>query len=437
MIKRVCLFTFFILLYGVLFSIESADTLISRELFLTYGKDITIKQLSEVLEYDNYNEEALIKKAILLDNDNSSLFIPKLILEQTSLTDLKSRYHYISILYRLSFYKEIIEHSLSINLNQIDNADTLYFIADSYIRDNNKEMSFEVTGISKHKFPNDERFIELSYLIDQKRTHLTKIKNLTNPLESYFRLFSRVSDVLPRLTLEILIENELKDYKIEELTTLVGNYDVLPLLFNIFPKKEFNGVFSLDKNCDSFIETKLVVDNGNIIYKSIDIDFDNIVDFQCLLEDLRPVKLIFDKSILVYDNYPYIDYLKVDTGEIEIYDLYKNYTKYNIPGLLKDIDLMPNFDIIDELKINSKLTYIDGFLYSKWLYNSEKSVTILTDSDFNGLFDGSLYVEEDIILYGLRDLDSDGSYDIYDIYENGEIIDSQFNNTGDENWWIK
>lgn len=437
MIKRVCLFTFSILLYGVLFSIESADKLISRELYLTYGKDITIKQLKEVLEYDNYNEEALIKKAILLDNYTNSLFISKQILEKTLLIDIKSRYHYISILYRLNFYKEIITHSQSINVKEIDNADTLFNIADSYIRTNDIDMSFAILEISMHKFPNDKRFVELLYILTKQRSLLTHIKKLSNPLESYFRLYSRVYEVLPRLTLEILIKNELKNYMIEELNKFVGNYDVLPLIFDVFPKEDFNGEFSIDKNSDTFIETNFIVENGNIVYKSIDIDFDNIIDFQCLLEDSVPVKLIFDKSILVYNNYPYIDYLEVHSGKIEIYDLYKNYTKYKIPSLLKDIDLLPDFDVIDKLKINSKLTYIDGLLYSKWLYSTEKSITVLIDSNFDGSFDGSLYLEDNVILYGLRDLDSDGTYDIYDLYENGEIIDSQFNNTNKDNWWIK
>lgn len=431
MIKRVCLFICFISVYGVLLSNESADKLISNELFLNYGNDITLNQLNEVLEYDNFNEKALIKKALLFDDKTNSLNIPKLILEKTSLTQIESRYHYISILYRLGLYNDVIQHCETLNINKINNPDTLRYIIDSYLRVGNRTKPEEILKISKYKYPKNLMFLELQYIINTKRDLLVDIQNSSNPLQSYIRIYNRLPDGIPKLTIEVLLKRELVKINKTKLNSIVGNYKIIPLLFDYFTKTEFNGSYYIDKNSDTFIDTEFKIVNGNITYKSIDTNYDNIIDFKFILKDSTPEKVIYQNSSITYDNYPYIDTLKLNKDNI--YNLYKNHTKYIIPNLIKDIDIIPNFNNVESLKINSKLIYKDGLLYSKCIYNSKNSMTIFKDNDLNGFFDEKLYIENNTILYGLRDLDSDENFDIYDKYKNGEIIDSMLYNGKDLN----
>lgn len=424
------LLVIYILLNTSLFSVDNADKIISKQLNKIFGDDITLDQIERVLEFDNNNRNALIQKAFYMDSDDISLNISNDILKNIDIDSLESKLHYISILYRLKKYEEIIEFSNNINVNTLNSSDTLYFIADSYIRIGSLTKSQAIIQMAKHQFPSDQRFYELSYVLSKDRKILYSISTLNNPLQSFIRLYNRVSDILPELTLEVLIESELSKLDNSLLETYVGNYKVLKILFKNTNINLFNGLYRLDVDSDSYPDTIFKVNNGIIEYKGFDRDSDNVIDYEIFLENSIPSSIVIDGNILKYDEYPYIDYVSIKGTERITYDLYKRYTKKRVTSLTGPVDLKLVVDDIPKLKLIGKSYYKNKNLIKKIIYKNNNSFIVYSEPNIHGKFDKCLYLYNDIIKSGLRDLNSDGIFDLCEIYENGELVATAYSETG-------
>lgn len=431
MIKKSLLLLLFVY-PSFLFPLNTADQKISENIFNVYGDDITLEQIKKVLEFDEDNRAALVKKADYMDSYDISLYLIKEILESSDTLELESKIHYISILYRLKLYNELILFSENIDLNRIDGADTLYFVSDSYIRMNEFEKSGGIILLAKHQFPNDVRFLELEYLIDQDRSVLSKIEKLHNPLQSYIRLYNRIEAVLPRLTLEVLIENKLVNLDKKTLGDYVGNYALFKPLLTILSTYNLTGYFSLDVDSDTFSDTYIKVKNGIIQYKGYDRNRDNIVDYEIFVEDGTPRSIVVDGNILTYGEYPFIDYISI-LGEDRItYNLYKNFSKKELTTLISPNDLTLILKQIPKLKTISKIYYKNDKPYMKSIFKDENTMLIYSEVNEENQFDKCLYIKNDTILAGLRDLNSDGIFDLSEVYVNGIIVGSAYSFSGNK-----
>lgn len=424
------LFIIILLLSSYLYSLESADQEISKKMMKVFGEDISLEQIEKVLEFDNTNREALIKKAIYMDNDKVSLSISKDILKNIDMEEVESKLHYISILYRLKEYEELISFSEKINLNVLNSADTLYFLSDSYIHQSDFITAKDIIKIATHQFPYDQRFLELLYQITLDRKILTLISNLNKPLQSYIRLYNRIDTKLSKLTLEVLIENEIKKLDISSFINFIGNYEVIKILLNSIDTNKLNGLYKLDIDSDSYPDTLLKVENGIIEYKGFDRDRDNVIDYEIFLENSIPKSVVIDGNILSYGKYPYIDYISMSGNERITYNLFKNYTKYKLPDLIEPVDFNLIVDNVPKMKLINKSYYLDDKLLKKIIFKDFDSYLLYSEPNKNKDFDKCLFVKNDIIISGLRDLNSDGIFDLCEVYQEGKLIGSAFSATG-------
>lgn len=432
MFRKVILI-FFILINTYIYSLESSDKLISQGLVDIFGDDIKIDQINKVLEFDESNRDALIKKAQLYDNSDSSLHISKDILKNIKLESLESKLQYISILYRLNEYKEIIKFTDQINIDALNSSKTLYYIADSFLRENNLLKAKEIIDLSIHQFPSEAIFLELLYLTNYDKNILSKLTTFSDPLQSYIRLYNRVKTSSSALLLEVFIERYLIDVEVSELNSYIGNYEVLKPLFKVKDITKLNGLFKLDIDGNTFPDTIFKVNDGIIQYKGFDRDSDNIIDYEIFLEDKTPKSVVIDGTILSYSNYPYIDYISLLGEERVTYDLYKNYTVKTLTNLLTYVDLEIIVKKLPKLKLLSKTYYIGDKIDKKYVYKDLDTVLLFSELNKQNDFDKCLYIKNDEIIAGLKDLDSDGIFDLSEVYNLGKLVGYAYSETGQIN----
>lgn len=435
--KLIILIFFILISLLPLYSLDSLDKKISANLYDIYGETITISEIDKILEFDHANEFAIIKKSELLNKNNRSLLDVKSLLESTYLEDFSSRKLYLFTLFRLGLYSEVIDFLKNIEIKTIGDADTLYYITESYYRLGFNELLTMPLETALYQFTDDQRFIELKFLQSENISDLIPLYKWKNRLSSYIRIYSRTNNLIIKSMIKDLIIADLKNMNKKDLSGYYGNYEILPIIKSVFNNSEFDGTFYLDNNNDTFSDIKLEFNNGNLLYKGIDSNYDNIYDFEIYFDHNIPVKFHRGKSYISYSSYPNIDYIYIDNGfdNVIVYTLFKNSADFIIPKNT-DLDSFKTLEkSIDKLMLTTKLYFKQGRLYSLWEYKDHGSYLVYSQKNRLGSFDECLFYEKNILKYGLRDFDSDGYFDIYDIYNNGVILNSIYNNSKDENWW--
>ncbi|QEN06223.1 hypothetical protein EW093_16520 [Thiospirochaeta perfilievii] len=424
-----------------IFSLDglNKDKLLSKELFNSYKEDITLEQLNKVLEFDKNNQVALISKAIYLDKNNYDLNLVKKNLELSTLPTFESQLHYITTLYRLNMYEQVLGYTSKIDLGDIGRMDVLFYIADSYIRTGQNMDALKIIKSAQHQYPNEVKFYELEYLIKPLRINLTKVLNRETSLQSLIRLYQRCSGLVPKITIEVLLNKQLRKANINEINGLVGNYMVIPLLLKILPKEELSGFYYLDTNSDTYPDTQFCLQNGIIEYKKIDSNQDNIYELQFYFNDSIPYLIRYNESELYYDNYPFIDKILLSERPDykKEYDLYKSYTKFKIPNPIINSKIKLDFSLLDRLKTISITTYHNNQLVDKKKFINDNTYFLLEEYNKYGGFDLSTYFEDNIKKYSLEDINSDGLFDIYKKFSDDLVIETKYNQENLENWWLK
>jgi len=294
------------------------------------------------------------------------------------------------------------------------------------------DIADKILEVSIHQFPADQRFLELLYIRNNDRAILARIQKGKFPLRSFLRLYNRVDKDIPKLVLEILIKRILKTLKIDDLKIYQGNYEILPILFNIIPKESFSGVYVLDTDSDTFSDTFYKISDGVIQYKGLDRDGDNVIDYEFFLKDGIPKSVIIDKSIMHYGQYPFIDYISIsDPNSRRVtYNLYKNFTKKKLTTLTDEPDSSLVVSEVPRLKVISKIYYYAETIMKQEIFRSDNTVLVYSEQNLLGKFDKCLLMKDNIIISGLRDMNSDGIYDLNEIYNHGVLVGNAYSPSG-------
>lgn len=426
-----------------LFTFESQDTYISHELLNVYGDDITKEQLDIVLEFDKSNSEALYKLARILDKENVSLFYPLKILEQSGIASLGSKQHYISILYRLGRYFEVVETSNKMDIYNITNADTLFYISDSLIRVSQEEIALVVLASGLHQFPEDIRFHELRYLLLSDSESLSFIRRQEDNISSLFRLYNRVVSKRSKSLLYKIIRRTISTLTTDEVENLQASYNLAIIndFIKYIDKEKIKGRFLIDIDSNTFSDGFVDVENGKIIRNSRDKDKDGKIDLEYIYIDGNFKEITDDKNKILYTDYPFVN--KIEIGKIKknVYSFHNNKVSVKVDNQLEPKPLMDISDMINYEYLRKVESFTDDELVKVIIYRNNKTEIIYLEPHANG-WGHCLLVRNSVILSGVRDMDSDGFYEIHEEYSNGVLTGSYYiqeltNNRNEKlnNWW--
>ena len=204
--------------------------------------------------------------------------------------------------------------------------------------------------------------------------------------------------------------------------------------------KGINGEYYVDWNRDKIPEEIGFWRNGSLVSWSIDEDQDGILDFEVRFNDkTQPVWAASSGLKISYSVYPKVDSVnaekKIGIDTVYFFDygafvldiIDWDITEQLIPDFLdykieEERLLTLSFKVFDE--------YSDKILRSYTVYN-KKIVQIEEDLDLNGFIDHKLDVKNNKIISGLRDLNEDGQFEIYENYKNGSWFGFAYDSDGD------
>lgn len=410
-----------------LYAADNHDNKISEELFYLYGDNITEDQIGKVLEYNPYNDKALYIKAKKLDNKTTSLFLALETLKKTSLSTVESKYHLISILYRLGYYRELLPVAEKLEINNIEDVNTLFYIADSFYRTDNLKESLDVINIARYKYPDHTLFYELNYLINRDKTSLRKIWFSNDVLQYLIRLQNRLPIDDRDSLVEVLIRYKLRFLDRNKLNNLKLNYNVINIISNELKGFELNGNFYLDSNSNTFPDSRALFENGKLSYITIDRDGDNLDDIQFMLKS-GVLTNIIDKNIkLDYGLYPYVKSIEVGGNVKKKIIFYKNETVFEYEELYSEYESIDFNKIIKEGKLKRIEHLLNGKIYSKFVFLDNNTIKIYLEPNQNNTWDKLLLVKNGIVESGVRDLDSNGVYDLLEFYRENQLLEIEYN----------
>ena len=414
-------YKYFVILFILSFSLyssENGDIIIADKLYEIYKNNLTLENIDQILEFNQNHHLAIVQKAIIYDKLNIDLFeIENLLLSSTCPT-ISSIYHLISVQYRLKKYEAVILSARQLDIKKLTDSNTLYFIADSYLRLSKSVDSNKVLQIALHQFPTDFRFLELSYIINSTKTLLSMILQQDQPMESIIRLYQRITN--PKIV--SILENSLiklvNNAEIDELLQINFNHDILHLL----KKLEVNSLTAIiffDDDSDTYVDTMYELKDGDIVYKSIDLDRNNIPDLEYWKSNKIPTSVKFNNYKLFYGEYPYVDSItnNISNNSKIVYDLYRNYTKINLIDLIRNINLIDIEENIEDLKVIRKDLYDNSMIIESCNYRGNNSWIMHSEPNNSNTFDKVDIYTDNKLSESYIDLDSDGYFDIHHKYE--------------------
>jgi tetratricopeptide (TPR) repeat protein len=223
------------------------------------------------------------------------------------------------------------------------------------------------------------------------------------------------------------------------------------------PVMNFTGDRILDVNRDTFFEEKYTYENGDLTVWEKDWNQDGRPEVNVVFHNEVPVDITLyeekgdiERSITgTYSTYPYLSalsFLKRDgkkeyqllpltltcrvfddfsTGKDEWGDnkRFRLPVRKNIP-IPSEKDAAKHAFRVDEYKEGSALAVAE-------LLNG-KYVVLKQDTDENGTFDYIIEYTDGLPVYGRRDLDSDGIYEIEEVYRKGRLDKILYNHNDDE-----
>lgn len=440
--KNRILITFLLLTtLNSIFTFSLHDSSISEQLLDVFGNDITIDQLDKVLEFNNGNSEALYLKAKKMDREGISLRIPLYILEKSQLSTVESKYHYISILYRLSKYNDVISAFSENEMLNITDSDIIYFLADSYYRQLQNEKSLKMLRSGIHQFPEDIRFYELKYLINMDTESLKFIRLNKHRLNTLFRVYKRNNNHRVKSLLKKIIRIELKSISSQSLNNLKFNSDIISDFKININTDELNGIFYLDNNCNTFADGFFELQEGIPLRFELDRDNDNINDLTYIYDSNSIYKVIDNNNSIEYHNYPYIKKIELGDTDKEIYTFHMNKVKYPIYDVVNSYLPINFFELINNMNVRKIEKVINNKVVKIHVFRNDNTEVIYLNPNNNG-WDHCLLVRDSVILSGVRDFNSDGFFDIVEVYNNGVLTDSLYieeysviNQKITDDWW--
>lgn len=417
----------FLLLFQhlLIFGYDEHDRNISRELFDVYGDNITKEQIELVLEYDEFNNEALYIKAKQLDVKGVSLKLAAQTLEKSSLDTVESQYHYVSLLYRLKKYDKIVSFIKRIDIDAIKNVDILFYIADSFYRLNLLEDSLEIINSAIYLHPDETLLHELRYLINKDKISLRKIWFSEKVTEHFVRIYNRQTKVKDDDLIEILIKHKLNTNDVEILNLNELNYSVIDLIYETVNISKLEGKLYIDSDSDTFADTFVTIKNGLIEYKGIDVDGDQIVDVEYYVSGDKVDKIREFNITLNYSDYPFIDKIDIEDTITKSFKFYKDEAAFEFNGLMKEYSGI-NFNEIIKIGKLEKVTHeTDSGVKTLFEYIDNDTVKVYLDKN-RQFWDKVLLVKNNSVVAGVRDLDSDGVYDLLESYMENKLIDIKY-----------
>lgn len=413
--------TIFFLLFPICLNandIEIADKLLNYYIDLGINRE----RLEMVLEFDPDNSLALIEEAKLLGYE-SDVFSLKSLLEKSYLITEESKILYIEILYRLKLYNELLAFYKNNLFPALLSSEIYFFIIDSYIRVDLIDQAKILYDRLNVFYNDDHNFTELNYLLYKDDKTLERLYYDFNDYNAIIRLFTRVEH--DELT-ELYLYKLLPQYLNEDLT---GNYKLNTLITAQY-NTHLHGTYELDNNADRVIDTQLTFNNHILVSKKVDNDQDGIYELQIHFIDGLPSKILINKSIIIYDHYPFVSH-------VYKYDEKKTYNVKGktFPYILDDPILNDNSMLFNEIDIKKhQLKSIDSFfnnqLATKLYYLNNNDYLIYGDY-INGNYHSVSHYLDGELFRVLIDLDYNEIFDYYEIYRDREMILSAYSPQGD------
>lgn len=395
-----------------LVSITEHDKEISNIILETAVK-IDYETIDEALEFDPTNQKAYSLRIDLMYADNISL---NRILKEF---DYISQYNEnllkikLEILYRLEMYKEISFYSndyISLKDNR-----SKYYIIDSFIRSNRLDEGKSMLMNELYDSPYNLLFNELNFILTRDSGSLRIIRESKDRFNSLFRIYGRNSfNSKSKDSLIMKVINWELEHSDIDLSVLVLNFELLHFLK---VKDNISGVFKFDNNFNLFIDTEIKVDSSILDYKKVDRDGDRVFDNITRYKNGMPYEISDGRYKVVYNSYPYISYSKIGNTTLNKY--FEEMLLYRAPGVLSYE--LPILDFIETSTDVDKRTIKYDYHYEIWNY-LENDMAIVS-RDFSGdKPTHKILIENGIIISGVRDLNSDGDFDIYENYTGGKLV---------------
>lgn len=425
MMKTATILLIIFLFVDSVFSFESQDTNISDKLLDIYGDNITVDQLDKVLEFNKDNSEALYVLAKIMDRDDVSLFYPLELLKKSGIHSTESKYHYISILYRLGHYHEVVKVSLELDIFNITDVDIIYYISDSLLRIKQTEKASALLSSGLHQYPEDLRLHELRYLIENINESLKFIRLQEYNTDSLFRLYSRTTNKRSKSLLSKIITKKIEGMSINELHDSIYNINVIDDFIKYFDIEAINGSFMLDNDCNTFSDGYLDVVNGRLQRSSKDKDRDGLIDLEYTYIDREFNSIDDDKNRIEYSDYPYIDKIELGSESKDVYFFHKYKVMFSVENQLEPAPLEEILNLVDNKYVRRVENYINNDLVKVIEKRNDNTEVIYLEPHDNG-WGHCLLVRNSVVLSGVKDIDSDGIYEIHEEYNNGVLINSHY-----------
>jgi len=383
--------------------------------------------------FSNFNSSALVKKAELLYEDkNYDLTQILSLLEKSELTNVSDQYLYILTLYRLKEYLKIKLFIAKLDLNIISDADTIFYIADSLIRTGDYSKALKIIELGFYQTPDDLRFYELHYLVTKSKKTLKKLRESNISTASYLRLYNRIEDSSYVDVINYYLLPKLEKLNINELKKLTLNFKLLPTLLSRINIDTISGKFLFDNDSDTFPEIILKVKNGVLESAYYDRNQDRLNELEIFFDNGKPVYIIKGDNRLVYSRYPYVSKILLGKDELKEYLFYSNATVFHISNIT-EATFNPEFiSVVSSGKLKMESIYNKDKLIEQSIYRD--SDTVLRFSDVkDGVFSRCSLIVDQVIVSGLRDIDSSGNYDSAEFYTNGILTGIEYVSVNGDN----
>lgn len=367
--------------------------------------------IDEALEFDPNNQVAHFLKIMLMYERGDDL---DLILDRFSYIkeyDEQMLATKLEIEYRLGKYKDI-SHNYN-NYISLSDKKAQFYIIDSHIRNNLISVAKKVLTNQLYSNPYDLLYNELNYYLYKDTGSLRILRESSDAITSLFRLYGRsVSNGKEDTLIKRVLIWELNNREIEY-KDIVYNYEVL----NLIKTPDLEGVYKFDRDYNLFPDTRFVFLDNILISKDVDRDGDTIYDSTITYNGGNP-KLITDREMsIVYSNYPYLKFSEIK-GEVKS-TYYDDMLAYRPPQILSnvtpDLSFINNKNSVENLEVYNK-----NMIKEFWEFKSD-STTVVSRELVNNLFTHKLLVKDNKIISGVRDLDVDGIFDVYEEYIGGEL----------------
>ncbi len=211
---------------------------------------------------------------------------------------------------------------------------------------------------------------------------------------------------------------------------------------------DFSGEITFDENGDHYWDTRVRVEDGEIVSMLRDADQDGVVDVEVLVSDgaLRSAVLQDQPHPmeLLYGHYPFVDrvVVPVEIGT-ETFVLRPRAMRFDAVSLdatdpfvvgsstsLREVRAV-GIDELLTVVVRSDTRRSDGSTFERRHYESGEIANVLRDENGDGLFDHLVRTDSGMPVDGVRDIDGDGYFEIAEGYQEGRLVALAVDSNGD------